>query len=248
MRLICIAAFGLLSAPVLAQPAQEPRHTINVSGHGTVKVPPDTARIHYWVRGEGKTPDEASRAMAESQARVEKGLKDFLGTGTAITNSDLIVMEVRDTRCKDQNQPQLSQGDCAIVGYMARLEGDVTTPRIDKAGTAVGLAGRYGARDTRLQSFDLRDTAEARRDAIRKAVADARDQAQILAAAAGGHVGPALTISYGSYGMPVVVSGARAFAPSAPPPPPPAPPVEINLNPQPQEISADVSMSFALLP
>jgi uncharacterized protein YggE len=247
MRVTIVAAAALFAAPALAQAPAEHRSTIDVSGHGRVSVAPDTARLHYWVRGEGRTPDEATRAMAGLQKAVENGLKQFLGRQATITNSDLIVIEVRDRRCSDQSQPRLSEGECAVIGYLARSEGDVTTPAIDKAGTAVGVASRLGASDARLQGFELRDTGTVQRNAMSKAVVDAREQAQILAAAAGGRLGRVLDIRYGSYVAPMIVTGTRVSSlPPAPPPPPP--PVEIDVNPRPQEITADVSVSFELLP
>jgi uncharacterized protein len=246
MRLTPLAVAALLAAPAYAQAPAAHEHTINVAGHGEVDAAPDTALIHYWVRGEGKTPDEASRAMVNSQKQVESGLKGFLGPEATITNSNLIVMEVRDPKCSNRDQPQLSDGNCAIVGYLARSEGDVTTSQIDKAGTAVGLAGRFGARDTRLQGFELRDTGAARREAMTKAVADAREQAQILATAAGGRLGPVLNIQYGNYGG-IVAEDIGRFA-AAPPPPPPPPPVEIDVKPRSQEITAQVNISYELLP
>jgi len=104
--------------------------------------------------------------MVDAQRRVESRLKEFLGADVAITNSTLIVMEAHDPACKIQyGQAGLSEGNCAIVGYIASSEADVTTRAIDKAPTAVGLAGRLGARDSRLQSFELRDIAPARQTA-----------------------------------------------------------------------------------
>jgi hypothetical protein len=247
MRTIAIAAALLFAGP--AQTAIVP-HTIDVTGHGKVRVPPDTANIHYWLRGEGKTPDEATHAMVEAQARVESGLKGFLGSQAAITNSNLVVIEARDPNCKTQyGQAGLSEGSCAVVGFLASSEADVTTPNVHKAATAVGLASRLGARDARLQSFELRDAAAARRDAMTQAFNDALSQAKILAAAAKGHLGPAMTIRYSSYGVsPVIVSGSRIVASAPPPPPPPPPPVEVDMKPRPQDVSADVSVSYELLP
>src|SRR5947209_5466078 len=142
MRLTVIAAAVFIGAPVSAQIAPN-SHTIDVTGHGKVSLPPDTANLHYWLRGEGKTPDEATRAMADAQTRVESGVKGFLGANTQISNSDLVVIEVRDPNCKNQtSQPLLSEGDCAIVGYLAQSQTEVTTPDIGKAGTAVGLISR----------------------------------------------------------------------------------------------------------
>ena len=213
-----------------------------------MSVPPDTATIHYWVRGEGKTPDDATRAMSDSQRRVESGLKGFLGADAQIANSDLVVIEVRAPDCKTQpGQAALSEGACAIIGYLAQSQADVTTARVDKAGTAVGLASRLGARDVRLQNFELRDAGNAHTEAMTRAVNDARAQAQVLAAAAGGHLGRVLTIQYGSYtASPLMRRSLAVGAP--PPPPPPPPPVQIDLKPQPQDISADVSVSYELLP
>jgi uncharacterized protein YggE len=56
MRLTALAIAASLAAPASAQVPEAHEHTINVSGHGTVNAPPDTALIHYWVRGEGKRP------------------------------------------------------------------------------------------------------------------------------------------------------------------------------------------------
>src|SRR5206468_1665229 len=145
-------------------------------------------------------------------------------------------------------QPAIAEGECAILGYLATSQADVRTANIGQAGTAVGLASRLGARDARLQGFELRDTRSARSEAMTRAVRDARSQAQILAAAAGSHLGRVLNIRYGSYNAAraYAIQGLAVEAPAPPPPPPP--PVEISMKPRPEEISADVSVSYELLP
>jgi len=246
MRIFAIAAVALVASPALGQANAIGGQTVNVTGHGKVSVPPDAANIRYWLRGEGKTPDEAARAMVDTQKSVEKGVKGFLGANADIANSDLVVIEVRDPNCKsERNQPTLSEGECAIIGYLATAQADVTTPDITRAGTAVGLASRLGARDARLLSFELRDVAAARSEAMTRAVADARAQAQVLSAAAGGHLGRVLNINYGSYVAATVRDLPMVAAAPAPPPPPP---VEIDMKPRPEDVSADVSVSYELLP
>lgn len=249
MRMLILATAALLASPAVAQaPANDPA-TVDVAGHGKLSVPPDTANIHYWLRGEGKTPDDATRAMVAAQTAVEKGLQGFLGADAKMTNSQLVVIEVRDPNCKsDPGQAILSQGQCAIIGYLATSETDVTTPSITRAGTAVGLASRLGARDARLQGFDLRNTADAQRRAMTMAVEDARQQAQILATAAGAHLGRPLSIQFGAYMRPLLLTGTRMAQSMPAPPPPPPPPVQIDMKPSPQDITADVSMRFELLP
>jgi uncharacterized protein YggE len=238
---------ALLASPAFAQTSGPAQHTIEVTGHGKVSVPPDTANIHYWLRGEGKTADEATQSMVDAQSRVENGIKAFLGRDAQITNSDLVVIEARDPNCKaEPGRAALSEGECSIIGYVASAQADVTTPNVDKAGTSVGLASRLGARDARLQSFELRETAGARQSAMARAVNDAREQAQVLASAAGGHLGRVLHIQYGSYSAVPFLHGIPTVG--APPPPPPPPPIEVHMEPRPQDISADVSVSYELLP
>lgn len=247
MRIFVIAAVALLASPAFAQANAIGSQTISVTGHGKLSIPPDTANIRYWLRGEGKTPDEATRAMVDTQNRVESGLKGLLRPNADIANSDLVVIEVRDSNCKsERGQATLSEGECAIVGYVASAQADVTTQDIARAATAVGLTSRLGARDARLLSFELRDVAGARSEAMTRAVADARAQAQVLSAAAGGHLGRVLSINYGSYIATPLARGLPKVA--APPAPPPPPPVQIEMTPQPEEISADVSVSYELLP
>jgi len=60
MRMTAIAAAVFVAAPCFAQTAVV-QHTVDVTGHGKVSVPPDTANVHYWLRGECKTPDDATR-------------------------------------------------------------------------------------------------------------------------------------------------------------------------------------------
>ena len=247
MRALAMAAVAILAAPASAQNPATAATTIDVTGHGKVSVPPDTANIHYWLRGEGKTPDEATRAITAAQKQVESGLRGYLGADSQISNSDLIMVEARDPNCKGQNgQPMLSQGDCSIIGYLAQMQTDVATKKVDRAGTATGLASRLGARDARVQGFELRDLDAARREAMSRAVSDARTQAQLLATAAGGHLGRARIIRYGSY-FPGAMDLPPVVASPAPPPPPP-PPVEIDFKPKPQDVTADVSVSYELLP
>ena len=78
-----------------------------------------------------------------------------------------------------------------------------------------------------------------------RAVADARAQAQVLSAAAGGHLGRVLNINYGSY---IATPLAQDLPMAAAPAPPPPPPVQIDMKPRPEDVTADVSVSYELLP
>lgn len=234
------------AAPVLAQ-LPRPERLIQVVGSATVRTPPDVATLVYWLRGEGTTADQATAALVASQEAVEGGLTGLLRGATEITTGNVMLIETRDRGCDtDRSQPRLSQGACAPTGYLATIESHVRTTAVDKAGTAVGLAARLGARDARLMSFQLADPAEAQRRATLAAIRDARTKAEAAAAGAGVALGPLLSVSDQVSGLDPVVAGSRVA--DAPAPPPPPPPIEIGLKPRPIETRAQVTLRYGISP
>jgi hypothetical protein len=247
----CIA--WTIAAAAAAQ--EPPPHIVQVTGMGKISSMPDIALINYWAVGQGKTPDEASRALSARQQAINEGVRGLLGGATQISNSDLVVNAVHGPECPGNGnynpQPRLDEGACAIIGYLATLQGMIRTSQADKAGTAVGLASRLGARDARLQTFQLSDGRSAYGRAMEAAIADAKQQASRIAQAAGEKLGPILTIRDQNYrpGGDVIANDIGAFAPPAPPaPPPPVAPVNIEVKPRPIETTAQVYVTFALNP
>lgn len=77
----CTKAFmavALIPAPVLAQTGREAKPaTIIVSATGNVETIPDKATLSISLRGEGKTADAASAALAARQRAVISGLRSL---------------------------------------------------------------------------------------------------------------------------------------------------------------------------
>ncbi len=198
MRIATMLLLGLTATPALAQSGDDRVPVIQVLGMGTVSTPPDVATITYSVTGEGKTADEASTALVTKHQAVLNGLKELLGRGARLSSSEVNLTEVRSPKCETGNgynaRPRLSEGDCAVTGYIATLQGAARTGAIDRAGTAVGLAARLGARDARIQGFSLRDPAAAQRRATAVAIAAARTKAEAMAAGAGVKLGDLLAL------------------------------------------------------
>jgi len=242
-----LALLGASAASAQDGPAA---HVIQVTGIGRVSTMPDVALIDYWVAGEGKTPDDASSALVAKQKAIIGGVSGLLRGAAQISNSNLVVIAVRGPECRNGNgydqQPHFDEGPCAVIGYLATIQGTIRTSHIDQAGTAVGLASRLGARDARLRSFELSDRQTAYAAAIESAIADAKRQAVTIARATGEKLGPILMLRDQNF-RPVddiTVTGMRVSAP--PPPPAPRAPVEIGINPQPIETNAQVYVSFAI--
>jgi len=245
---LCLVLAG--TTAVSAQEPPRPPHVIQVVGMGRVSTMPDLAVIDYWAAGEGKTPDEASGMLAASQKAINNGVSRLFRGAAQITNSNLVVIAVRGPDCQGTNgynaQPRLNEGACAIKGYLATMQGTIRTPQIEKAGTAVALASQLGARDARLQTFQLTNSPAAYGAAIGAAIADARRQAATMARAAGEKLGPIIAMRDQNFrpAEEIVVSGMDTVSVSAPAAP--RVPVAIDVNPRPIDTTAQVYVTFAI--
>jgi uncharacterized protein YggE len=230
MTLIAIASFAAIQAnpappqsgfKLVPVPAR-----IEVTGYGEVKYVPDVASITYTIRGEGQTSDDAVRALTQSGARIEAELS-IIDRAAEPHTSEVRIAVVRSTDCKEQEYgpPQLSAGACAIVGYVATQQVTLRTSAVKDAGTMVGLIGRAGGLNPRIDSFTVRDSRPQQQRAVAAAVADAEAKAIAIATASHVRLGPILNISSGprNDAQQVVVTGRLAAVPPAPPPPPPVP-------------------------
>lgn len=248
MRAIVIAGI-LLATPAFAAPDDTPR--ISVSATASVQTPPDRATIAYTVHGEGASSDEAVASMVGKRERIDAGLAS-LHIAVEAGTSRVAVTEGRGPDCRQNyGTARLSTGACAIQGYAADLTVSLRTAAVMKVGTMVGLLGRLGATDPRLESFSLAAPGEAQRRAIAAALADARAKAEAVAQGTGVKLGALISASNGSGYQDIVVTASRAVAPPPPPPVlsvPVAPPIGVALTPQPIQTQAQVTVVYAIAP
>jgi uncharacterized protein YggE len=107
----------------------------------------------------------------------------------------------------------------------------------------VGLAGRQGASNPKIESFDLGDQRDAKRQAIAAALTDAKSKAEAIAAASDARVGEATSITLdGARGEEIIVTGSRVSrssdAANAP--------ISIKVAPGPVVTSAQVTVTYAI--
>ncbi|QJU57565.1 SIMPL domain-containing protein [Sphingomonas sp. AP4-R1] len=252
MRATLIACLGLaLPAAAAAQAAEDPQPRIIVSGAGTASTAPDRVGIGYGVHGEGATSDEAVSAMVAKRKAIDGGLAGFAARPQARA-SQVTIVEVRGRDCNRNtySNPRLSTGECAIIGYTADLTMDLQTDAVKEAGTIVGLIGRLGGTNPRIERFFLASDADARKRATAEALADAKRQAEAIAAGTDVRLGRLLSASNTGYnGMPAYDEiRLSAHAVSAPPPPPPPPPIPVDLTPRPIETQVRVQVVYAIAP
>ena len=222
--LIAVAALaGVLSPPDFARAdepgATLPRDTVSVTGVGSVKAVPDQAEFSFGVETRSATAKAALAANASAMTKIIAALRDA---------------GARDLATQYVSVWPISQEDGKIDGYSASNSVSATTD-IANAGDLIDAATDAGANQVSGPNMSQRDSDQVYRQALSKAIADARGRAEVLAKAAGRSLGDITTISEGGGSAPIpYYEKVVADAASTP------------IVPGQQETSATVSVTFEL--
>ncbi|MEW6182960.1 MAG: SIMPL domain-containing protein [Bacillota bacterium] len=146
--------------------------TVTVGGSGEVSAAPDSASISLGCTNQAAGAREAQTANDRAVEKVIEALK-----------AQGIPKEKIQTRQYDiwPEQNEKSQ----IIRYRVTHTLSVEVKNIDKVGAVLDAAIRAGANNSGGISFERSDALVLEREALKKAVADARQRAEALAGAAG---------------------------------------------------------------
>jgi uncharacterized protein len=228
MKRIAVVAGLLLAAAALAgvlrpegASAVDPApttDTVTVSGTGSVSAVPDTAQVSAGVETRAATAQAALEANAKAMRKVIDAVRAAGGKDVTTQTVSL------STAFDDQGQPS---------GFVAS---NIVTATIglDGAGALIDAAVAAGANTIYGPMLSSSDAERLYREALQKAVADARERATALATAAGRQLGRITTMSEG--GSVAVPMAEKAVADSG------GTPVVSG----PQETMATVSVTFEL--
>ncbi|HVS83996.1 MAG TPA: SIMPL domain-containing protein [Gaiellaceae bacterium] len=171
--LLAAAAIAGVAQPHFARSADTPTsRTITVTGNGSVSTVPDRASWYFGVDSQATTAKDAlAKASSEANALIA-ALKD-----AGVADSDLQTSGI-------SLYPQTDSDGRSIVGYQAS-ESVSAEIAIAKAGPLVDAAVAAGADNVSGPTLSVADQSSAYDQALAKAVADAKDKAKAIAAAAG---------------------------------------------------------------
>ena len=195
---------GALTAQQTSPQQQQVPPQISTSATGEAKVQPDRATIQFAVETRAATAAKAGADNARRQRAVLDTLKKLgLTDGQVSTSGYSVAPEMK----YDGKQPQ-------VVGYVARNVVQADVRRIDQVGTLIDAALGAGANVVSSLRFYSSKADEARRVALADAVAKARSDANTMAQAAGGTLGPLVELSTAGSPRPMYegVAFARAAA------------------------------------
>lgn len=219
VALLAVVAFGGVARPDGARGDLATPDTVTTTGHGVVTAVPDVATISAGVHTQAASASEALAQNAKLMNAVVNALKSA-GGGDLQTQQVVLWPQQND-----QGQVTAYTADNSVSAKTA----------IAGAGALIDAAVAAGANTVNGPTLDVGDRDALYRDALKKAVADARAKAEALAEAGGFGVGQVSSVSEQTAEAPVPVHRA-AFAKSD------STPVE----PGTQDVGADVTVTFRI--
>jgi len=188
-HLLLFACSTILAAPLAAQSPQrtEDPPEIETVGTGERRVAPDRATVHLLI----ETKNPAAANAAALNARAVQAVRDTLrrlGLDSAITTASYNVGP-------DYEQPRPTDEGPRRAGYAARTVLRVVLSRIDQTGRVIDAGLARGATGVEGVMFEASTSEHARREAIAEAARAARRDAEALARALGGRIGPLIASS-----------------------------------------------------
>jgi uncharacterized protein YggE len=216
---LAIAAFAGIGRPEAARGEVAASDTVTTLGHGVITVAPDEATVTAGVHTRAAS---ASAALAENAKLMNAAVAALKAAG----GRDLQTQQVS---LYPQTDPQGQ-----VDAYVADNSVSAKT-KIANAGALIDAAVGAGANTVSGPMLSVSDRDARYRDALGKAVTDARLKAEALAKAGGFGVGPVSSVTEQSGGGPPQVFQAIGAAKDSTP-------VELGT----QDVTADVSVTFRI--
>lgn len=210
--------------------------TVTVSAKGSTSAVPDRAELHFGIRTQADTAEEAQKDNSKNVDAVVKVLKKNGIKEEKIQTSMYDVSPQYDWNTGDGSK---------VIGYSAFSNLSVKDVAIDDAGKLITACTNAGANEFNGISYSSTQYDALYAEALKKAVSAAQAKAQVLAEAAGRKLGDVKTLSEGYQDMTYANTSEKVYAAagmgaaedSAP---------SANILPGQAEITANVTVTYIL--
>lgn len=235
VRLLLVpAALVMLSSTAHADEAR-PR-TVSVSGSGEVAAEPDIARLTLGIEARRPTLAEARAEVSATVDRVLKLTRDLRIDPKLVNATRVQVQPEYNWNPKDRKR--------TLLGYIVSRQVQIELRDLEQLGPLLERAVDAGVNQLGDPMLDSSRRKDLEREAMAKAVEDARLNAETLAHAAGAKLGHVRTLNGGASGPPIPVYRVQAAMADAPAPPPP----EATYQPGEMKFNANVNAEYDLIP
>ncbi|HET9446503.1 MAG TPA: SIMPL domain-containing protein [Steroidobacteraceae bacterium] len=198
-----LAAVALLAATAQAQQAEHPR-TIGVSGQGQVSAEPDRATVTLAVESRKPKLDDARAEVARTVDAVLKLTREL--------KVDPKLVHATRINVQPEYNWQAQNNERNLIGYYVSRQVEVELRDLEKLGQLLERAIDLGVNQVGDPRLDSSKRAQLVREALAKAVDDARQNAEVVARAAGAKLGNARTIQANTEFMPPPMPMVRGIA------------------------------------
>jgi len=188
MKLSTLALALLLACTAAHADQDEQPRTIGVSGQGEVRAEPDRATVTLGVESRKPKLEDARAAVAKTVDAVLKLTRDLKIDPKLVRSTRINVQPEYNWGANNANERTL-------IGYYVSRQVEVELHDLEKLGQLLEKSTDLGVNqmgDPRLDSSKRQDLT---REALAKAVVDARQNAEVIAKAAGARLGNARTIN-----------------------------------------------------
>ena len=228
------AAASLLAGPIAAA-SEDPPRTVAVAGRGEVTAQPDIAFLTLGVEARDPSMAAARKSVSDTVSRVLALCKD-LGIDSSLVGATRLQVQP-DYSWNEQQRKRV------LEGYVVSRQVRVELRDLEKLEPLIERAIDTGVNQTSDPTLDSSRRKELEREALARAVEDARLNAETLARAAGMGLGPVRRLNAGAEPpvVPMYRSSVMADAPAPPLPP------EASYQVGDMRFTAGVSAEFDLL-
>lgn len=189
---LAVGLFGLPVAALAQTPDDAAEPVVVVRGEGSVKAAPDMA----WVTiGAEHRARDAKQAQADNAAAMNAVHARVLALGVPKDALRTVSYDL-------QLEFDYKDGRQVPRAYVARSRLEVRVDDVARVGELLEAAVTTGATSVQGVRFDLKAREQLERDALGRAVADARARAEAAATGAGQAIGRILRIEEGASRMP----------------------------------------------
>lgn len=200
-----LTAFALLlSTLALPLGAQMPEPTphdpipsILVNGNGEVRTAPDEAVVRLGVVAQEPSAREAQNEASRIADAILSAVAGLGVERSAIQTSQLYLTPVYEQGGPRQQVPT----EPRIIAYRASNTVSIRLDDLTKIGPVIDAGIDSGSNQVEGVSFQLRDDREARQEAMRRAVEEARGKARAMADALEVSLGAVLEAQEGGYSI-----------------------------------------------
>jgi uncharacterized protein YggE len=232
--LVLPAALAIIPSTVLADEAR--LRTVAVSGSGEAAAEPDLARVTLGVEARRPTLAEARAEVAATVDRVLKLTRDLRIDPKQVNATRVQMQPEYNWNPKDRKR--------TLLGYIVSRQVQIELRDLEQLGPLLERAVDLGVNQVSDPMLDSSRRKDLEREAMTRAVEDARLNAETLARAAGAKLGTVRTLNGGASGPPMPMYRMQAAMADAAAPPPP----EATYQPGEMKFSANVNAEYDLVP